>query len=252
MDLSRLEPLSQKLETHSVFTNLNTLGDLRVFMEHHVFAVWDFMSLLKKLQEIYVPHGSPWIPNKYGNVVRFINEIVMEEESDKAHSNNDGSYSSHFEIYIEAMKEVGASCEGINSFLDIVTRDGIKNALHCCEIPSPSKDFMQYTFELIERGKGHEIAASFAIGRESIVPLMFKRILDQTGVSSGTAPVFHYYLERHAHLDGEHHGPMALKLLDVLCKGEQKKKEEVNSEVVKSLEARITLWDEVLKMKPNN
>jgi hypothetical protein len=247
MDLSRLEPLSQKLETHSVFTNLNTLGDLRLFMEHHVFAVWDFMSLLKKLQEIYVPHGSPWIPNQNGDAVRFINEIVMEEESDKAYSNDDGSYSSHFEIYIEAMKEVGASCEGINVFLNTVTRDGIKNALHCCEIPSPSKDFMEYTFELIERGKGHEIAASFAIGRESIVPLMFKRILDQTGVSSKDAPVFHYYLERHAHLDGEHHGPMALRLLDTLCSNDPNRENEVISEVEKSLTAREYLWDGVLK-----
>ena len=97
---------------------------------------------------------------------------------------------------------------------------------------------MNYTFNLIDSGEGHEIAASFAIGRESIVPVMFKRILDQTGVSSNDAPVFHYYLERHAHLDGEHHGPMALKLLDVLCRG-AKKERKVNSEVVKSLEARI-------------
>jgi hypothetical protein len=247
MNLFKLEPLSKKLESHSVFTNLNTLVDLRLFMEHHVFAVWDFMSLLKKLQEIYAPHGSPWIPNQKGDVVRFINEIVMEEESDKSYSNENGSYSSHFEIYIEAMKEVGASCKGINTFIDIVTQDGIKNALHCSEIPSPAKKFMEYTFELIDQGKGHEIAASFAIGRESIVPLMFKRILDQTDISSNEAPVFHYYLERHAHLDGEHHGPMALQLLDTLCANDPSKENEVISAVEKSLTARVYLWDGVLK-----
>lgn len=105
---------------------------------------------------------------------------------------------------------------------------------------------MKYTFDLIDRGKGHEIAASFAIGRESIVPLMFKRILDQTGVSSDTAPVFHYYLERHAHLDGEHHGPMALKLLDILCDADPVKEKEIIAEVENSLLARIRLWDSVL------
>ena len=252
MKIDGLDPLSEKLESHPVFTNLNTLEELRYFMECHVFAVWDFMSLLKKLQEIYVPHGAPWLPNSQGDVVRFINEIVMEEESDKAYKDSISSYCSHFEIYLEAMREVGASTDKIDSFVGYVRSDGISTALINCIIPEHAKNFMKYTFDLIDRGKGHEIAASFAIGRESIVPLMFKRILDQTGVSSGTAQVFHYYLERHAHLDGEHHGQMALKLLDVLCKGEQKKKEEVNSEVVKSLEARITLWDEVLKMKPNN
>ena len=245
MNLSTVEPLSEELESHQVFTNLNTLDELRVFMEHHVFAVWDFMSLLKKLQEIYVPHGSPWIPNSNGNVVRFINEIVMEEESDQSYGSDGQAYSSHFEIYLQAMKEVGASTSVIEDFLSSVRLDGIEKALSK-DIPEPSREFMKYTFSLIERGKGHEIAASFAIGRESIVPVMFKRILEQTNISAEQAPVFHYYLERHAHLDGEHHGPMALRLLDDLSANDEQKETEVITEVQASLGARITLWDGVL------
>tara|TARA_B100000902_G_C27220975_1_gene869644 strand:- start:232 stop:1002 length:771 start_codon:yes stop_codon:yes gene_type:complete len=245
MNLTAVEPLSKELESHPVFTVLNTIDELRVFMEHHVFAVWDFMSLLKKLQEIYVPHGSPWIPNTNGNVVRFINEIVMEEESDQSYGSDGETYSSHFEIYLQAMREVGASTSVIEDFLSSVRLDGIEKAL-CKDIPEPSREFMKYTFSLIDRGKGHEIAASFAIGRESIVPVMFKRILEQTNISVEQAPVFHYYLERHAHLDGEHHGPMALRLLDDLCANDEQKEKEVISEVQASLGARITLWDGVL------
>jgi len=222
-----------------------------LFMEHHVFAVWDFMSLLKKLQQIYVPHGSPWVPNPNGNVVRFINEIVMEEESDQSYGSKGESYSSHFEIYLEAMKEVGASTNIIDSFLDQVRSDGIEKALNFNLVPEPSKEFMGYTFDLINRGKGHEIAASFAIGRESIVPIMFKRILEKTNISAEEAPVFHYYLERHAHLDGEHHGPMALRLLDDLCTDNEQKEKEVILEVESSLEARIKLWDGVLSATQN-
>ena len=251
MNLTTVAPLSKKLESHQVFTNLNTLSELRLFMEHHVFAVWDFMSLLKKLQEIYVPHGSPWVPNPNGNVVRFINEIVMEEESDQSYGSKGESYSSHFEIYLEAMKEVGASTNIIDSFLDQVRSDGIEKALNFNLVPEPSKEFMGYTFDLINRGKGHEIAASFAIGRESIVPIMFKRILEKTNISAEEAPVFHYYLERHAHLDGEHHGPMALRLLDDLCTDNEQKEKEVILEVESSLEARIKLWDGVLSATQN-
>jgi hypothetical protein len=251
MNLTTVDPLSKKLESHQVFTNLNTLSELRLFMEHHVFAVWDFMSLLKKLQEIYVPHGSPWVPNPNGNVVRFINEIVMEEESDQSYGSKGESYSSHFEIYLEAMKEVGASTNIIDSFLDQVRSDGIEKALNFNLVPEPSKEFMGYTFDLINRGKGHEIAASFAIGRESIVPIMFKRILEKTNISAEEAPVFHYYLERHAHLDGEHHGPMALRLLDDLCTDNEQKEKEVILEVESSLEARIKLWDGVLSATQN-
>ena len=251
MNLTTVDPLSKKLESHQVFTNLNTLSELRLFMEHHVFAVWDFMSLLKKLQQIYVPHGSPWVPNPNGNVVRFINEIVMEEESDQSYGSKGESYSSHFEIYLEAMKEVGASTNIIDSFLDEVRSGGIEKALNFNLVPEPSKEFMGYTFDLINRGKGHEIAASFAIGRESIVPIMFKRILEKTNISAEEAPVFHYYLERHAHLDGEHHGPMALRLLDDLCTDNEQKEKEVILEVESSLEARIKLWDGVLSATQN-
>ena len=246
MNLSQIESVSKKLEAHPVFSNLNTLDELRVFMEHHVFAVWDFMSLLKRLQEIYVPHGSPWVPQSNGNVVRFINEIVMEEESDEAFNANGERYASHFEIYLEAMKEVGASTDSINHFIHEVRTSGLNNAMDLDCVPAPSREFMKHTFELIEQGKGHEIAASFSIGRESIVPVMFKRILELTKIGVSDAPVFHYYLERHAHLDGEHHGPMALKLLDDLCASEQEKEKEVILQVQSSLNARIKLWDGVI------
>ena len=73
MNLNGIEPLKENLESHPIFSKLNSLNELKIFMEHHVFAVWDFMSLLKKLQQMYVPHGSPWIPNSNGNIVRFIN-----------------------------------------------------------------------------------------------------------------------------------------------------------------------------------
>jgi hypothetical protein len=149
------------------------------------------------------------------------------------------------------MKEVGASTNIIDSFLDQVRSDGIEKALNFNLVPEPSKEFMGYTFDLINRGKGHEIAASFAIGRESIVPIMFKRILEKTNISAEEAPVFHYYLERHAHLDGEHHGPMALRLLDDLCTDNEQKEKEVILEVESSLEARIKLWDGVLSATQN-
>jgi hypothetical protein len=246
MNLSQIEPISKRLEAHPVFSKLNTLDELRVFMEHHVFAVWDFMSLLKRLQEIYVPHGSPWVPQSDGNVVRFINEIVMEEESDQAYNSDGERYASHFEIYLEAMTEVGASTDSINHFLNEVRTSGLDKALNLSCVPSPSREFMNHTFELIDQGKGHEVAASFSIGRESIVPVMFKRILELTKIGVNDAPVFHYYLERHAHLDGEHHGPMALKLLDDLCANEPEKENEVILQVQSSLNARIKLWDGVI------
>ena len=140
--------VNENVESHPIFLHakLNSLDELKVFMEHHVFAVWDFMSLLKKLQQMYVPHGSPWIPNSNGNIVRFINEIVMEEESDQSFSSNVQKYSSHFEIYLEAMKEVGASTLLIEKFIEVVRQHGIKKALSLDGLPIPSVDFFELHF----------------------------------------------------------------------------------------------------------
>lgn len=251
MNLDSLSDPKNRLEQHPIFSRINTIDDLKVFMECHVFAVWDFMSLLKKLQQDLVPTGSPWVPSGDGSVARFVNEIVMEEESDETSDKTDGiRYSSHFEIYLEAMKEVGASTDTMNKFLFVLRNEGLENALSMHEIPKSSKTFMNHTFELIERGKTHEVAASFAIGRESIVPLMFKRILADSDISSEQAPVFHYYLERHTHLDEEHHGPMALRLLENLCKEKPVVENEILQQASASIEARILFWDEVLEAFP--
>ena len=251
MNFDSLLPLKQKLETHPIFDRINSIEELKIFMEHHVFAVWDFMSLLKKLQLDLVPSGSPWIPNPNGNLVRFINEIVMEEESDQAFgSGNEITYTSHYQIYLDAMSEVGASTNAITDFVMDVAGKGIHTAFESNKIPKPSLEFMKHTFDLIERGKSHEIAASFAIGRESIVPLMFQRILDQSKLGTDEVPVFRYYLQRHAELDGDHHGPMALKLLKNMSAGSSEKENEIVKQAEKSIEQRISFWDGVYAALP--
>jgi hypothetical protein len=247
MNLDSLTPLKEKLANHRIFERINSIEELKVFMEHHIFAVWDFMSLLKKLQKDAVPSGSPWVPNPNGNLVRFINEIVMEEESDQAYSNGaEISYTSHYQIYLDAMTEVGASTETILRFVEMVKSEGINSAMQKINLPEPSRLFMSHTFKLINEGKSHEIAASFAIGRESIVPLMFKRILDQSKLEDDQVPVFRYYLVRHAELDGDHHGPMAHKLLENMSEGDPEIQQEIIEQAIKSIEQRIFFWDGVL------
>jgi len=247
MNLSSLTALSEKLEKHPLFSRIDSLDDLRFFMRHHVYAVWDFMSLLKKLQQTYAPHGSPWVPSiENGRLIRFINEIVMEEESDLSFGSETENYSSHFEIYLESMKEVQCSVDEVLGFIAKIRDHGLEDGLNSEDLPSPSRKFMRHTFAVINSGKPHEVAASFALARESVIPLMFKRILKLTKVSKEDAPVFHYYLERHAELDGDHHGPMAKRILEELCANDPHKEKEVLNQAKASIEARISFWDEVL------
>ena len=248
MNLTNIGRLSEKLEQHTLFSRIGSLDDLRFFMRYHVYAVWDFMSLLKKLQQTYAPHGSPWVPStESGRLVRFINEIVMEEESDLSFGSESENYSSHFEIYLESMKEVQCPVDEVLGFIEKVRKYGLEDGLNSKEVPSPSRKFMSHTFEVINTGQPHEVAASFALARESVIPLMFKRILKLSEVTKSDAPVFHYYLERHAELDGDHHGPMAKRILEELCNGDPQKETEVLNQAEASIEARIYFWDEVLR-----
>ena len=244
----------QGVEKHAVFESLQTIEQLRLFMEHHVFAVWDFMSLLKCLQSLLAPVSVPWMPLPHGNLVRLVNEIVLGEESDRLLQAAPGgaNYGSHFELYLSAMKEVGANTHLVESFLEVIRQKGLEAGLQHPLVPEASRAFMKETFALLQRGKGHEIAAAFAFGRENVIPGMFQTLLQKLSIGKEQAPVFHYYLERHIELDGDEHGPAALRLVATLCEENSTKIQEAIIAAQQALASRSTLWNNLhalLKLK---
>lgn len=246
-DISLLERLHPRLEKHPVYGKVQSLEDLRVFMSHHVYSVWDFMSVVKYLQQRIAPSSWPWVPRGNPSVRYFINQLVLEEESDRA-PDEEGktAYSSHFELYCRAMTEIGASPSGILSFVETASEKGIRAAFELGVAPVPSRNFVESTFGFLESGKPHEVAAALAVGREHIIPCMFRSFLEKMGITEREAPFFHYYLERHIHLDEDFHGPISLFLLDELCGGEEKKLEEAQLAASRAIEARIRFWDGIL------
>lgn len=235
----------QRLEEHPVYEAVATLEDLRGFMEHHVYSVWDFMSLIKYLQSIVAPARQPWLPVGDGSIRRFINELVLEEESDETH--RPGEYASHFELYLQAMAEIGADSAPARGFIDVVRSQGIETALTQSAIPAPSRAFTTRTFEFIRADKPHQVAAALALGREHIIPGMFRAILARTGVSEAQAPIFHFYLNRHIHLDEDFHAPLSLRLLNRLCEGDERKVQEAIAAATEAVDARLAFWDGVLE-----
>ncbi len=246
-DFSFLDELRPKLENHAVYGAVRSLEDLRIFMSHHVYSVWDFMSVVKYLQQKIAPSVWPWAPRGNPAVRYFINQLVLEEESDIApEEQGKPTYSSHFELYCRAMEEVGADPSGILAFVESACREGMEAAFSLDLAPPPSTDFVKSTFAFLDNDRPHEVAAAFAMGREHIIPCMFRSFLERTGITEREAPFFHYYLKRHIHLDEDFHGPISILLLEELCAGNEAKLAEAQRAASIAVDARIRFWDGIL------
>jgi len=243
---STIETFRNRLEDHPVYAAIHDLQDLRLFMSHHVYSVWDFMSLIKYLQGMIAPASYPWLPGGDGDVRRFINELVLEEESDQALPGGVQQFGSHFELYCQAMREIGADAGAPLRFIDRVRDRGITAALADPEVPSPSRDFTTRTFAFIDSGKPHTVAAALALGREHIIPCMFRALLERIGIAEQEAPAFHYYLKRHIHLDEDFHAPLSLRLLNGLCGDDPVRHAEAVAAGQAAVNARLAFWDGVL------
>ena len=246
-NMDEIDALRQKLNQHPVYEMVVNRKDLDIFMRHHIFSVWDFMSLVKFLQYHIAPATWPWFPaDEHTNARRFINMIVLEEESDITGSSS-GGYTSHYEMYLSAMTELDISTREIEDFGKIVLTSGIDKALESASDPAAALKFVGSTFEFIKTGKPHVVAAAFALGREKIIPDMFRQFIADAGISRKDAPSFYFYLERHIHLDEDFHAPLSMKMLEELCENNTDKILEAKSAAIRAIEARIAFWDGVAR-----
>lgn len=233
--------LRGQLETHHVFSQLADVEALRSFMEVHVFAVWDFMSLVKRLQRDLTCVELPWMPPANPAAARLINDIVLAEESDLDVT---GQPASHLDLYLAAMRDVGASTAMFNRFAQCL-REGktLTDALHSASVPAFVGAFVRHTIETAREGSTLEVMASFFYGRENVIPGMFQGLLDRWGIAPGQASGFVYYLQRHIELDGDSHGPAANRLIADELARDPRGLVEARKAARQALIARHALWD---------
>ncbi len=242
---SKIQSHKDLLLHHSLYEKVKTIDDLHLFLENHIYAVWDFMSLLKALQQKLTCTTTPWFASSNPETRYLINEIVLAEESDLSFN---GKRLSHFEIYVEAMQSCGANTKEVQAFLQkVVENKNIFITIKQSNLHSNIKSFLDFTFKIIEEGKTHKIAAAFTFGREDLIPNMFTAILKnfQKNFPETNLSELIYYFERHIKLDTDEHGPMAMQMITELCKEDPIKWAEVEEIAIQSLEKRVGLWDAI-------
>ena len=240
----QISGLRERLKNHELYYHLSEVRDIKIFMEKHVYAVWDFMSLLKALQQQLTCVSVPWKPSSNAKTARFINEIVLGEESDL---NGKGLPKSHFEMYIDAMDEVGASSRKVQELVNSVnSMQEITECLNNSCLKKAEREFLEFTFKIIETKETHKIAAAFTFGREDLIPDMFIAIIEKSNNNQENKfPQLTYYLNRHIELDGDEHGPLSLEMIAELCGNNENKWNDVLEVSIEALEKRISLWDEI-------
>jgi len=242
--LDHIAPVRSNIMDHPMYKGIVNLRGVRIMMEHHVYAVWDFMSLLKALQSGLTCVTVPWFPRGDAATRFFINEIVLGEESDVDPS---GARISHFELYLQAMKQAGANTKGIELFIHTLRQgQSLEQAFEKAQTPESARSFVRHTMQVATEAPLHVLAAVFSFGREDLIPDMFLELIREIkSMEPGSLDLLGYYLERHIEVDGGHHGPLAWNMVQNLCGNDQQKWNEAAEASAMALKQRIQLWNGV-------
>ncbi len=247
MDWKLIEEAQWKLRQHPLTArqSIGCIEDLTVFMQNHVYAVWDFMCLTKQLQHHLAPSGSPWVTMYSASARRWINEIVLGEESDISF-NNDG-HLSHFESYLQAMNQIGIDTVWLQEWPHLVNAIGWENAIQHHRVPKPAKFFMTETKKFVDSDKPWIICSALALGREDLLPEQFQSVLDQLESAEISSEIFKWYLARHVEIDGNDHGPAARLLLEELCQNDPIRQQEATNAALQAIAAREKFWNLIIQ-----
>lgn len=242
---NKLSPLKEKLITHPLYDSIKDENSIIIFMENHVFSVWDFQSLLKSLQLQLTCIETPWHPTNDNEARRLINEIVLDEESGL---NPQGGYSSHFELYREAMIDAGANISKIDELIFEIKKGSELKRIFNSLLPKNVLNFVEHTFENIGSKNLINLLSIFTYGREDVIPDMFskliKRFYEEDPKRWGK---LNYYLNEHIQCDDIRHGPMAKKILENFCGEDNLKWSLAEKAAINALNQRDLMWDNILK-----
>ena len=247
---SALFTLRNKLKYHAVYSKMNLEEKVMIFMNTHIYCVWDFMNLVKRLQVHFTSVEVPWRPTtsvQTRMLRRLANEIVLEEETDEL----EGQFISHFSYYVESIRQVqnGVISNNLTRFINDISSDSVsyQEILNREYLPTAIRNFLQITSNAAVHENIIVTAAAFTFGREVMLPEIFTSILKESGVANQPRlSKFVNYLDRHIELDGDYHGFLSKKMVLKLVSNQEEWDLVIKTAKI-ALEARVALWDDIFK-----
>lgn len=242
--------LRQKLTRHPLYQRIDSMEALRCFMESHVFAVWDFMSLVHAMKRHLSPQRQLWTPGPSPAHLRTVYEILRDEETDSWPHPADGTLhtTSHFQMYRMAMSEVGADTRAIDELVGHASRSSTvpEDVAQWMQLPDDLRGFLNLHLCLVREDEFPAISAAFYYGREAILPDLFEQVLAQPWFQQSKAPLFVTYCQRHIELDGDSHGDLARQIFQWATQDDPQKEAMGLEAAVQTLQARLSMLDGVL------
>lgn len=243
--LNEIEDLKSELAAHCLYTKLQHMEDIHIFMEHHVFAVWDFMSLAKALQ-LHLD-ATQVIEKQTDNskILGFVNGILTGGETDP---NKKEIVLSHLEMYLELMDEIGANTTNIKKLIASSAAGlDIHEAMQIAQLTDEQQRILNFTQTIIATNEIHKIAVAATLVPEGMISNRFLKILKETEERDNLlVPKFKNYLNRYKAIDGNDYGLLSLEMVTHFCDSDGKKWVDILDIAMKTLSHRIYLWDAIV------
>lgn len=228
----------QILANHKLYERVNDELSLRLFMEHHVICVWSYNFLLREIHQELVGLIHPLNSQSQKEAIRLVSEMILEEELEEQ---QDGSLLSHFEIYLEAMQDLGANISPIVSFFDL--QDSGQNwqtALKHARFPTAVSRYAR-KMNRFAQAPLHEKAAALFYEGEPFIPDTFLLRIGQLGNTVKIGRLLDYF-ERH--IEGLRSPGFSAsgRLVEILCNNDEKMSLEAEQSAEEAMKNRVELW----------
>lgn len=227
----------QILEENEIYKLIDSDEKLRLYMEQQVACVWFYQILLKNITRDILSMTRSIDCRSTKELMQISCALIMEEELDDV---LDGEITSHLELFLESMYEVGCNMKPFLSFMEsfeegLSLEKAVEESLFC----QSTKRYLLNSLTILDLSL-HEKASALFYEGEPYIPDDFLSYLN-TYHGEKVANLVLYY-ERHIEGLKKPGYSSTGRMIEILCESSSERFCEAESVAEKVMKNRISLW----------